>query len=115
MYGEAGHAYVYLIYGMYELLNIVTEAKDFPAAILIRAVEIEGMPKIKTNGPGKLTRALQITRMLNGWDMTKGEQLWLESGKPYSHETIKAMKRVGIDYAKHCRDYLWRLVLHKSH
>ena len=52
MYGEAGHAYVYLIYGMYELLNIVTEAKDFPAAILIRAVEIEGMPKIKTNGPG---------------------------------------------------------------
>lgn len=111
MYGEAGRAYVYLVYGMYDMLNIVTEAKDFPAAVLIRAVEIEGIPKTKTNGPGKLTRALGIDRSFNAWDLALGEKLWLESGQPFNNEAIKVMKRVGIDYAKHCREYLWRFVL----
>lgn len=114
MYGEAGHAYIYLIYGMYHCLNIVTEKKDFPAAVLIRAVEIEGVPKEKTNGPGKVSRELGIDRSLNGWDVTKGERLWLEPGQPLNHETIRAMKRVGIDYAKHCRHYLWRFVFHST-
>lgn len=111
MYGEAGHAYIYLIYGMHELLNIVTEAKDFPAAVLIRAVEIDGVPKEKTNGPGKLTRALHIDRTLNTLDLTRGKDLWLEPGKILVSEKIVATKRIGVDYAKHCRDYLWRFVL----
>ncbi len=111
MYGEAGHAYVYLIYGMYELLNIVTEQKDFPAAVLIRAVEIEGIDPKKTNGPGKLTRALHIDRTFNGRDLLKGKELWLESGKMLPSEKVQATKRIGIAYAKHCALYPWRFVL----
>ena len=67
MYGEAGHAYIYMIYGMYHCFNIVTEKKDFPAAVLIRAVKIEGLeyekttrPKVRSSGssqPPKLLRA----------------------------------------------------------
>ena len=111
MYGEAGHAYVYMIYGMYHCLNIVTEAKDFPSAVLIRAVEIDGVPRKETDGPGKLCRFLDIDRSLNGWDVTRGGKLWIESGKPSDGETVSATKRVGIDYAGHCREYLWRFVL----
>lgn len=111
MYGKPGHAYVYLVYGMYALLNIVTEKKDFPAAVLIRSLEIEGVPKNKTNGPGKLCRLLQIDRSLNGWDVTKGEKLWVEQGTKVSQKNITATKRIGIDYAKHCRDYPWRFLL----
>ncbi len=114
MYGEAGHAYVYMIYGMYHCLNIVTEKKGFPAAVLIRAVEVEGVSYKETDGPGKLCRFLEIDRGLNGWDITTGEKLWVEQGKPSDHETIVAMKRIGIDYAKYCREYLWRFILTKG-
>lgn len=115
MYGEAGHAYVYMIYGMYHCLNIVTEQKDFPAAVLIRAVEVEGVSHKETNGPGKLCRFLDIDRKLNGWDITKGEKLWIEKpAQSVPKERIMAGKRVGIDYAKHCKDYLWRLSFAKK-
>lgn len=108
MYGEAGSIYVYLIYGMYHCLNIVTETKDFPAAVLIRAVEIEDVPLKETNGPGKLCRFLQIDRSLNGKDITSGESLWIEKGKLVNGEETLASKRIGINYAEHCKDYLWR-------
>lgn len=111
MYGEPGYAYVYLIYGMYHCLNIVTEEKDFPAAILIRAVEIAGVPMKETNGPGKLCRELRIDRKLNGFDITQGEKLWIESGAKIASKNIRAEKRIGIDYAKHCKDYPWRFSL----
>lgn len=114
MYGAAGHAYVYMIYGMYHCLNVVTEAKDFPAAVLIRAVEIEGVPRKETDGPGKLCRFLGIDRSLNEWDITKGEKLWVESGRESDDEAILSMKRVGIDYAEHCREYPWRFVLERK-
>lgn len=110
MYGEAGHAYVYLVYGMYELLNIVTEKAGFPAAVLIRAVEVDGVPNNKTNGPGKLCQFLKIDRKLNGWDVTQGEKLWIERGKKIPEKNILATRRIGIDYAKHCREYLWRFI-----
>ena len=128
MYGEAGHAYVYLIYGMYHCLNIVTERKDYPAAVLIRGAEVQpshlevGPPKL--DGPGKLCRFLRIDRALNGWDVTHvpappvggtvhGRQggLWIERGERISPKRIQATKRVGVGYAKHCRHYLWRFVL----
>jgi DNA-3-methyladenine glycosylase len=111
MYGEAGHAYVYLIYGMYHCLNIVTEAKDFPAAVLIRAVEVESVPFRETNGPGKLCRFLEIDRTLNQWDLTRGGKLWVEAGEPVFDTDIQVIKRVGIAYARHCQDYLWRFVV----
>lgn len=111
MYGAAGHAYVYMIYGMYHCLNIVTEAKNCPAAVLIRAVEAEGIPFKKTNGPGKLCRFLKIDRKLNGIDITGGDKLRIERGEKISRNNIAASKRIGIDYAEHCKDYPWRFSL----
>ncbi len=111
MYGEPGRAYVYLIYGMYDLLNIVTEKEGFPAAVLIRAVEIVDAPTIKTNGPGKLCRVLKIDRSLNGRDMTKKGELWIEKGHPALKNTIRTTPRIGVDYAGACALYPWRFVL----
>lgn len=112
MYGEPGHAYVYMIYGMYHCLNVVTEKKDFPAAVLIRGVKVENNDYKKTNGPGKLCKFLKIDRKLNRWDLTKGKKLWLEKGIPKVRPSdIKKSKRIGVDYAQHCREYLWRFTL----
>jgi len=112
MFGEAGRAYVYMIYGMYHCLNIVTEKKDFPAAVLIRGVKIENIDYKKTNGPGKLCKFLEIDRKLNGWDVTAGEKIWIiKPVKKISKKLIKTGKRIGIDYAKHCKEYLWRFTL----
>jgi len=111
LYGEAGRAYVYLIYGMHHIMNVVTEKGDFPAAVMIRAVKIEGVDFKKTNGPGKVCRQLKIDRTLHDWDVTKGEKLWIEKGKkiPFSH--IIATTRLGIAYAQHCALFPWRLVI----
>ncbi len=114
MYGDAGHAYVYLIYGMYNCFNIVTEQKEYPAAILIRAVEIEGVAKKETNGPGKLCRFLHIDRSYNTHDLTQGKELWIEKGKKSPQEKIIKSKRIGVDYAQYCKDYLWRLELKEA-
>lgn len=108
MYGEAGRSYVYMIYGMYHCFNIVTEKKDFPAAVLIRGIKIENIEYKKTNGPGKICKFMQIDRKLNGCDITKGERLWTEKGIKINEACIKKEKRIGIDYAKHCKHYLWR-------
>ncbi len=109
MYGAPGQAYVYMIYGMYYMLNIVTEKKDFPAAVLIRAVKIDAIDCKKTNGPGKLCKFLKIDKKLNKWDLTRGEKLWLEArNSKMKLPKIRKSKRIGIDYAKHCREYLWR-------
>lgn len=118
MYGEAGHAYVYMIYGMYHCLNIVTEKKDFPAAILIRGIKIKDVDYKKTNGPGKICKFLKIDQKINDWDITKKDKLWIASSrlvcigqksyKKIPKNKIHKDKRIGIDYAKHCKEYLWR-------
>jgi DNA-3-methyladenine glycosylase len=110
MFGEAGHAYIYMIYGMYHCLNVVTEKKDFPAAVLIRGIKIESVDYKKTSGPGKLCKVLRIDRKLNGLDIINKEKLWIEKGNNL-HGKIVSNKRIGIDYAKHCREYLWRFTL----
>lgn len=123
MYGDSGHAYVYMIYGMYHCLNIVTEKKDFPAAVLIRGLanaermitnknEWERITGVKLDGPGKLCKFLHIDKKLNKWDLTKGKKLWIEPRNPRAKLSgIKKSHRIGIDYAKHCREYLWRFNL----
>jgi DNA-3-methyladenine glycosylase len=66
MFGEAGHWYVYLIYGMHYCLNLVTGDEGDGQAVLVRAVELEGMPVKRTTGPGRLTRELGIDMSMNG-------------------------------------------------
>ncbi len=121
MFGEAGYAYVYLIYGMYFCLNIVTEANGFPAAILIRALEptagMDGMylsrktEKLQqlTNGPGKLCQALGITKDLNGIDMTISKELFVvDDGFTFSKKMIATSPRIGVDYAGGHAQLPWR-------
>lgn len=93
MYKSAGHFYIYLTYGMHYMLNIVTEAKDYPAAVLIRGVEC-------CSGPGRLTRLLKINKNLNGKLAIPKNGLWLEDrGEVIKPSQIKRTPRIGIDYA----------------
>ncbi|MEP7363695.1 MAG: DNA-3-methyladenine glycosylase [Acidobacteriota bacterium] len=73
IFGPPGHAYVYLIYGMYECLNFVTLPEGEPGCVLIRALEPVHGVELATNGPGRLTRAMGITRGHNGADLTTGD------------------------------------------
>jgi len=114
MFGPPGRAYVYLVYGMHSMLNLVTEVEDFPAAVLIRAVEpVAGEEIMQTNrhlqnpnlqnltsGPGKLCQALAIDRALNNWDVTLGQTLWVEYGEAIANNLIATGPRIGINYAK---------------
>ncbi len=96
MYGPPGHAYVYLVYGMHEMLNVVTEREGSPAAVLVRgAVRLGGEP---LPGPGRLTRALGIDRALDAVDLCS-DRLWIEAGGLGRGERIARSPRIGIDYA----------------
>lgn len=96
---------------MYYCLNIVTERKNFPAAVLIRGVAIKGGEDIVLDGPGKLCQFFKIDRKLNGWDLVKEEKLWIKKGIKIKKPQIKKSKRVGVDYAGKCRHYLRRFCL----
>lgn len=109
MFGPGGVAYVYLIYGMYHCLNVVTEQEGFPSAVLIRAIEIDGK---LIDGPGRLCRALQIDRRLNRAELTTGESLWFEDrGEMVGRGTVGAHPRIGVDYADKWAEKLWRFRL----
>lgn len=98
MFGAPGHAYVYLIYGMYDCFNVVTEREDYPSAVLIRAVAPISGTLGKTDGPGKLCRAMNITRALNRADLTTS-RLTIEEGTRVSPRRIDKGPRIGVDYA----------------
>jgi DNA-3-methyladenine glycosylase len=100
MFGPAGHAYVYFIYGMYDMLNIVCAKEGNAQAVLIRAAEAIGF-NADLSGPGKLCRRMHITIRMNGMDLL-GDRLFLVQGTP--PREIKRTRRVGVDYAKHWRD-----------
>ena len=113
MFQSGGSIYVFLIYGMYYCFNIVTGKKDEPTAVLIRALEpVQGIPdNVKTNGPGKLCRALHIDKSLNKKLMTSSE-IYLETGSVSVKPTeIIASPRIGVDYAKECAAWLLRFYL----
>lgn len=96
LFGPPGRAYVYLIYGMYELFNVVTGGEGDAQAVLIRAAEPLANVSGKTDGPGKLTRALGLGRTLNRHDLT-APPLTLEAGTPPAG--VIATTRIGVDYA----------------
>lgn len=107
MFGPAGFSYVYIVYGMYYCLNIVTESKGYPAAVLIRAVDLRGC-----NGPGKVCRELKIDRKLNRVDLTKSRKIWIEENEEaIKPSQIKKGKRIGVDYAGPWKNKLWRFIL----
>lgn len=117
MFGAAGHAYVYLIYGMWSCLNFVTRDVDQPEAVLIRAIEpIRGVDymrkarqgrKALADGPGKLCQAMGITREQNGLDLT-GSEIYVTRGD--RRYRVATTPRIGIDYAVRCRDKPWRFI-----
>jgi DNA-3-methyladenine glycosylase len=123
MFGPAGFAYVYLIYGMHHCLNVVTETEGYPAAVLIRAVEpVAGIEVMRarrgildvrhlTNGPGKVCQAFAIDRSLNGTDMC-GDTLYVEDHGDLPSDIV-VTTRVGVDYAGPWKDKLWRFYIAK--
>lgn len=129
MFSTPGHAYVYLIYGMYHCFNIITAPEGIPQGVLIRALEpVEGIEEMKqarygktditksqfknlTNGPGKLCKAMGITLEQKGLLLTSDE-LYIEkvpNDKHLSHTyNITAGPRINIDYAEEAVHYPWR-------
>ncbi len=130
LYAPPGTAYVYLIYGMYSCLNLVTEGEGEAAAVLIRGLEpVEGTERMARNrfgcgaadmtacqrknflnGPGKLCRALEITREQNGLDLL-GEELYLLNSPEPDRAKICTGPRIGIDYAEEAVHFPWRFWL----
>jgi DNA-3-methyladenine glycosylase len=112
MYKEGGIAYIYLCYGIHEMLNIVTSVEGQPRAILIRAIEPttgidimlarRNMLALKPNitaGPGSVAKALGIDRKLNGISL-QSDTLWIEdNGLSFSDEQIASVPRIGVAYA----------------
>lgn len=116
MFGPPGVIYVYLVYGMYWCLNIVTERENYPAAVLIRAVMMSNVPYQRTNGPGKLCRSYQIDKSLNGKALGKRTGLWIERPRANRKNLhIKKTPRIGVDYAGPYRTKPWRFVAHAPH
>lgn len=132
MYQGPGFAYVFMVYGMYYCVNIVTREEGNPQAVLIRAGEpIGGLDfmaqnrfkkiykqltrsQIKglTNVPGKLCKALSIDKCLNGGDLC-GDKLYVEEGENEKSNIISS-KRIGVDYAEEAKDYLWIFYLENN-
>ena len=122
MFLAGGHTYIYLIYGMHHCLNIVTGAIDKPQGVLIRAVEPLGDESFRlikqnrviaskklsdlTNGPGKLCAALNIDKSLYGYDLTGGDDLFLEDA--HNNPPIVCAPRINIPYAQEYISKPWR-------
>ena len=120
IFGPPGHAYVYLSYGMHDCLNITAEQEGQPGCVLIRAIEpVEGIdimrarrPGIRTDrdlasGPGRLTKALEITRAYNGVDVTRGDLTVRRPTHKRDFE-IEVTPRIGITK---CADWPMRFVI----
>jgi DNA-3-methyladenine glycosylase len=120
MFQQGGISYVYLCYGMHNMLNIVTNQEGTPHAILIRAIEpVDGIvcmlkrrkkekvDKTLTNGPGTVAQAFGIDRRLNGLSLL-GETLWIEKGE--IPKRIVAGPRIGIDYSGQDAELPWRFI-----
>ena len=108
MFGPPGHLYVYFTYGNHWMANVVTRTKGEGSAVLLRALEpTEGLPEMQRrrerdrptelcSGPGKLCRALGIDRSLDGADLVRGRDIWIETGRPVEPDGMVAGIRVGV-------------------
>jgi len=100
MFGPPGHAYVYLIYGMYHCLNVVTERAGHASAVLLRALEPVQHLTDRTQGPGLLCRAMRIDKRLNGHDLLS-DTFYIAAPPKMEPFRIVKRPRIGVDYAKH--------------
>ena len=110
MFGPPGHAYVYLIYGMYHCMNVVTQAEGKASAVLLRALEPVKHVEGRTQGPGLLCKAMHIDRRLNAHDLLSDDFHIADDG---SHRRLSIVKRprVGVDYAGHWARRLLRFYI----
>lgn len=119
MFGEAGRAYIYLVYGMHCCLNVVAGPVGHPAAVLIRALELfqgtdrmdpgSARPPRIASGPGRLTRALRIGLSLNRADLAAPGELFIEGGAPVPDAEVLRGPRIGVEYAGTWARKPWRL------
>ena len=100
MFGPPGHAYVYMIYGMYYCMNVVTEREGHASAVLLRAVEPVRNVDSRTQGPGLLCKAMGIDKRLNGQDLLSKDFFIAAPSAPAVFTVVKR-PRVGVDYARH--------------
>lgn len=144
MYGPPGHAYVYFIYGMHHCLNVVTERENYPAAVLIRALEpLEGIEVMRvrrwpesfdklrtgpvegrgdrpdvqlTSGPARLCQALAVDRRFDGADLcVPGALLFIEQDGAVSNEAIATGPRVGVRGNEVALTIPWRFYIRGNH
>ena len=121
MFLAGGHAYVYLCYGIHHLLNIVVNSVGAPEAVLIRGVRplnhqeiirqhrgVVGNRHVLTNGPGKLTQALAITRKLDAHPLIEPPLQILDNSKQFDPQDIVIGHRIGVDYAGEDAKRPWR-------
>ncbi|HTU26747.1 MAG TPA: DNA-3-methyladenine glycosylase [Pirellulales bacterium] len=105
MFGPAGFWYVYFIYGIHWMLNVVTEAEGYPAAVLLRGAG-------EWHGPARLTKAMSIDRQLNGQPAAVSSGLWIEDrGDAVPRRQIRRTPRIGVDYAGDWAAKPYRFVL----
>ena len=126
MFMDGGHAYIYLIYGMYHCFNVVANAVDEPEAVLIRALEpLDGLPlmarrrgtediKKLCSGPGKLCNALAITKEQYGADLCAEGNLYITEGIEIPEGDILATPRINVDYAGEAALLPYRFVIRNS-
>ena len=98
MFGPPGHAYVYLIYGMYHCMNVVTQAEGTASAVLLRALEPVANLEGRTQGPGLLCRAMKIDKQLNGHDLLS-DDFFIAADEAPARIAIVKRPRIGVDYA----------------
>lgn len=104
MFGPPGHAYVYLIYGMYHCMNVVTEEEGHASAVLIRALEPLRDLHGRTQGPGLLCRAMGISLAENARDLVTDPHFYIAEADAVPDRRIVARPRIGVDYAKEWKD-----------
>ena len=100
MFGPPGHAYVYLIYGMYYCMNVVTEREGHASAVLLRAIEPVQNVEGRTQGPGLLCRAMNIDKRLNAHDLLS-DDFYIAAQDNAEPSAIVKGPRIGVEYAKH--------------
>jgi DNA-3-methyladenine glycosylase len=110
MFEQGGLVYVYLIYGIYWMLNVITGEEKQPQGVLIRGVFFKGK---RYDGPGKVTRLLGIDKKLYGEDLVRSRRLWIEEGETKKKEIIKT-ERIGVEYAGVWAKKKWRFLWNAS-